>query len=109
MPDLISVRYSFVGYHNWPDAPDHRRYLRDRHRHKFEVEARIEITHDDREIEFHDFLDYCKANTPGGDMNNRSCEMIAKDLIRNIQERYHGRKVSVSVFEDGEVGAICTQ
>ncbi len=108
MGTMISVRFSFVGFHRWPAAPSSHEYLASRHRHRFEVEARVEVFEDDREIEFHDFLDFCRSGLAEGDWGSASCEMMAAGLARTIVAEYPGRDVSVAVFEDGEVGAICT-
>jgi hypothetical protein len=99
------VRLQVPGFHCWQGATGDRAYLAGRHRHLFHIEAKISIFHNDRELEFHDFLDFCRANFPGGEMGGQSCEMMAEKLIQAIQARYPGRSVTVSVFEDGEVGA----
>lgn len=101
----IIVRFAVEGFHNWPDAAGDRSYLAARHRHMFHVEVQIAVTHNDREIEFHDFLDFCKANCAKGELGAYSCEDIAEDLINKITLWRSGRKVIVKVFEDGEVGA----
>lgn len=99
------VRFSVPGFHCWEGATGDRAYLADRHRHLFHVEAKIQVWHSDRELEYHDFLDFCRAHFPGGEMGGQSCEMMAENLIETIQARYPGRSMTVSVFEDGEVGA----
>jgi hypothetical protein len=101
----IVVRFTVEGFHQWSGAPAHRAYLGTPHRHLFHVEAAIEVTADDREIEFHDFLDFCRQAFTGGNMGGQSCEMMARGLVKQITHRYEGRCVTVSVFEDGEVGA----
>ena len=42
-----------VGYHKWADAPEEVRYLSNHHRHLFTVRAEFDVTHDDRDVEFH--------------------------------------------------------
>ena len=37
-------------------------------------------------------------------LDYKSCEMIAEELIQTINSRYPGRYISVSVSEDGENG-----
>lgn len=103
------ARFQVPGFHCWANASGDRAYLADRHRHLFHVEARIELFGDDRELEFHDFLDFCRASFPGGEMGGQSCEQMAKELIEKIGDRYPGRWIQVSVFEDGEVGAEVSQ
>lgn len=58
---MAVVRFQIEGFHRWPKATPQRGYLAGRHRHMFHVEAQIELFRDDREIEFHDFLDFCKS------------------------------------------------
>ncbi len=107
----IFVRTSFAGMHNWPDAPDHRSYLRHPHRHLFEVEATAEID-EDRGIEFHDLLAKVRKvidmhiGEPMEDdpsirfLGPLSCERIGRRILRKVPEL---SKISVS--EDGELGA----
>ncbi len=102
------VRFTSPGFHHWPGATGQRAYLSQPHRHLFHVEARIEVYHDDREIEFHDFLEFCRLNFPSGNLGARSCETLARNLAGAISTTYQDRTVSVSVFEDGEVGAVVT-
>lgn len=104
----VIVRFTREGFHRWADAPEHRIYLRETHRHLFYVEASLEVFADDREVEFHDFLDFCQLHFPSGDFGNQSCEMLARGLVEKITRQYPNRRVSVGVFEDGEVGARVT-
>ncbi|NDB86216.1 MAG: hypothetical protein EB127_26495, partial [Alphaproteobacteria bacterium] len=94
---FIKVRTEFEGYHRYPIASqiDSRiAFLENEHRHMFKVEVKISVSHLDRELEF--FLvkwalqDFIK----GGDMNHKSCEMIAMDLLNgflrpSFGERYY--------------------
>lgn len=102
----IEVHFQVEGWHNWEGAPTHRAYLATTHRHLFYVTASVEVRQDDREIEFHDFLDFCKENFKGGQLGGQSCEMMARGLLEKITARFEGRAVIVKVFEDGEVGAV---
>lgn len=104
----IEVRYRVEGWHHWPNAPTSRYYLASSHRHLFHVTASVDVTGHDREIEFHDFLDFCKGVFSGGQRGAQSCEMMAKELLDKITARYGNRAASVSIFEDGEVGAVVT-
>jgi hypothetical protein len=108
MSTEVLVRFTREGFHQWADAPPHRAYLAHRHRHLFFVEVMVEVRRDDREIEFHDLLDYCRSLFPGGDLGGASCEQVARALWEAITQRYPGRRVTVGVFEDGEVGARVT-
>lgn len=108
MNTLAVIRFQVEGFHRWPDAPEPRAYLAQSHRHLFHVEVQIEVFHDDREIEFHDLLDFTRSVFPGGDMGSDSCEVMAKEIIKQLTNKYGRRAMQVSVFEDGEVGAVVT-
>lgn len=99
------VRFTQSGFHHWQNAPDERAYLAQSHRHLFHLEVKVEVKHMDREIEYHDLLDYCHTLFPGGDMGGKSCEHMAAGIVEAITRRWERRRVMVSVFEDGEVGA----
>jgi len=101
-----SVCFTREGWHCWPAAPEHRAYLRASHRHLFHVEVRITVTHHDREIEYHDLLDFCRGQFPGGDLGPQSCEALAARLRAAVMQQWPGRRCGVHVFEDGECGAI---
>ena len=104
LPAIIWVKHQAPGFHNWPDAPINRDYLAARHRHVFHVEVHISVAHDDREVEFHDLLDFVREAFPGGELGAQSCEMMARDLGKKIALRF-GRACEVSVSEDGGVGS----
>lgn len=105
MKTNIIVRFTVEGFHQWKNAPFNRDYLRNKHRHLFYIEVKVSVLHDDREIEFHDLLDFCKVTFGEGDFGGHSCETLAKALINDLIAKYPGREIAVSVFEDGEVGA----
>lgn len=103
----IFVNFRMEGFHRWPAAPEHRSYLRHEHRHLFHVQVRLEVDHDDREIEFHDLLDSSRsifAELLRSLTESRSCETLARALASRISSM-HCRPVMVSVSEDGECGA----
>lgn len=109
----IFVTHRFVGYHRWADAPDRRSYLTERHRHLFHVRVDVDVTHDDREVEFHDLLDVVtdaceglgqKARGVGRDLGSMSCETIALYVVEKVLARWPGRTLACEVSEDGEAG-----
>lgn len=102
------VRFQVPGFHCWQGATGDRAYLAARHRHLFHVEAKLEVFHQDREVEFHDLLDFCRASFPGGELGGVSCEQMAINLLGAIAQKYPNRWAQVGVFEDGEVGAEVT-
>ena len=100
----IFVRFKVEGIHCWANAPEHRSYLATLHRHLFYIEVRCNVSHDDREIEFHDLLDTAKSLFTGGNMGNKSCEQMARNLATELVQRYQ-RSFTVEVSEDNECGA----
>jgi hypothetical protein len=107
MPDnkpKIIVRFISEGFHYWPNADGKRAYLAARHRHLFHVQVETEVTHDDREIEFHDLLDDARSLFPTGELGTQSCESLARSLGEQLAKKYR-RPFQVAVFEDNEVGS----
>lgn len=103
----IWVTFQMEGIHNYPDAPDEVAFLRHPHRHMFHFKVEIEVFHDDRDLEFivlkRDIL--LQYNCDLLQLDNKSCEMIAKDLYAFLSTEYPGRAITIEVSEDGENGA----
>ena len=101
------------GLHNWPNCDlKEVNYLSLLHRHNFVIKAYVDVSHDDRDVEFiklkHDIIEYLgdkyyDRNKRIHDFKNRSCEMIARELI----EAFNLTKCEVS--EDDECGSIVTK
>jgi hypothetical protein len=76
------------------------------HRHTFHFKVQIQVTHNDRDIEFIQFKRWLE-NLYKEDilaLDYKSCEMIADDLYLHINNKYPGRFVVIDVAEDGENG-----
>ncbi len=103
MKTSIWVSHLFEGFHRWDKAPEDVAFLRNTHRHLFDVKVGMSVGHDDREIEFfqlqREVATYCKTHFER-DMGELSCEMIAKQLLTEFDASF------VEVSEDGENGAI---
>ena len=82
---FATVRFEVIGFHEWGQPGPGREYLGQKHRHKFFVTASVQVFHDDREIEFHDFQDFCRkaftVGVEGGDFGGLSCEVLARNLL----------------------------
>lgn len=107
MPSVEVTVWSTVvleGWHRWPTAPDHRSYLRDRHRHLFNITAHVAVSHDDRDVEFHDLRDLITVwwETERG---AQSCEAIAQELHDHLTDNAKLTVTEVTVSEDGYDGA----
>lgn len=109
----ITVSTSFEGFHKYTGAPEEVSYLRDLHRHVFGVKVKMEVFHDDREVEFimvkHRLDDFVKQ-LPLAEKareSTMSCEMAAHAIIEFLTSCYgKNRTISVSVDEDGENGCF---
>ena len=126
----IWVTFKKEGIHKYPAALtdpklatgdwDDVSFLGHPHRHIFHFRVRIEVRHNDRDIEFIQFKRwlerlYSGGNTEGTEgeassnsevlvLDYKSCEMIADDLYNQISAKYPGRFVEIEVAEDGENG-----
>jgi hypothetical protein len=117
---MIWVRFELEGIHKYPAAATDPllatgdeydvSFLAQPHRHIFHFQVGIQVTHNDRDIEFIQFKRWL-LNLYKGDilqLDFKSCEMIADDLYVPIANRYPGRTVTISVSEDNENGALIT-
>lgn len=104
----IWVSFDSEGWHNWPEAPKGREYLRHPHRHLFSVVVVVAVGHDNRDIEFHDLKDRAQALFEGdGKLKGaQSCEMMARKLGNQLRQLDQMPVVRVEVSEDGEFGAV---
>ena len=110
MKTYIIVKFQFEGFHFWKDAPMEVDFLKKPHRHIFYCEVKLPVTHDDRQLEFFmvkKALQIAVKDIYNFDLGGKSCEMICEDIITAVQSKYGLNKdITVSVFEDGENGAM---
>ena len=73
----------------------------------FHFRVAIEVFHDDRDIEFIQFKRWLESLYNSGvlELDHRSCEMIAEELATQINNKYPGREIEITVAEDNENGA----
>jgi len=106
MKKTIIIKTRFEAIHCWPECPyDDVAFLRNPHRHEFWIEVEIEVSHNDRDIEFIKAkreLDSWLTSVFGKDIGSISCEELA-ETIMNSGLFWHVQ--SVTVLEDGENGA----
>ena len=114
----IWVTFRKEGVHLYPAALDDPKlatggwddvsFLGVPNRHIFHFKVEIEVFHDDRDIEFIQFKRWMERLYDVEEvlsLNHKSCEMIAEDLAEQINNRYPGRDMTITVSEDGENGA----
>ena len=118
MPKMIWVKFQKEGIHKYPAALEDPAlatgdeydvsFLGYPHRHTFHFKVAIEVFHDDRDIEFIQFKRWLENLYSTGtlQLDYKSCEMIAENLINYIENKYPNRAVRVEVYEDDENGAI---
>ena len=109
----IWVTFQKEGIHCYPAALTHPdledvKFLGYPHRHIFHFKVQVPVTHSDRDIEFIQLKRWCEGLYEGGtlELNHKSCEMMAEELIAAINAKYPWLKwIEVDVSEDGENGA----
>jgi hypothetical protein len=109
----IWVTFQKEGIHKYPAAAEDPKltevsFLAHPHRHMFHFRVELEVFHDDRDVEFILLKRELEGlyNTGTLQLNNMSCEMIARELLTYVHEYYPGRNCTVSISEDNENG--CT-
>lgn len=104
---MIGVTVKMEGYHRWPNAPEEVAFLRNEHRHVFEITVHIDIE-TARQAEFFMVQRQLKLFVEHNCLIHRgstlSCEEIAEYILTNFSISYDVRLVKVS--EDGENYAI---
>lgn len=108
----IWVRFQKEGIHKYPAALEDERlkdvsFLGHPHRHMFHFEVKVSVVHNDRDIEFILFKRELEKlySSETLQLNYKSCEMIAEDILNYLVEKYPGRSYVVTVSEDNENGA----
>lgn len=109
----IWLNFQKSGFHKYPAAATEKSledvsYLGSRHRHLFKFKVKIEVFHNDRELEFHQVLNFCESlyQDKHLEIDYKSVEMISDDLYDKLSEKYPNRSMVIEVSEDGECG--CT-
>lgn len=117
----IIVKTSFKATHNWPEASQFAGsqvdFLENEHRHTFHVTCHLEVSHEDRDVEFFVLqgivnkgiqeLYPTEPNQLVARLGRRSCETIGKELIDYVRKTLsHKGSIKMEVWEDNEVGAI---
>lgn len=109
----IEVSFQKEGIHRYPAAlTDAKlvdvRFLGHPHRHMFHFYVKLEVFHNDRDVEFILFKRELEGLFTDKTMqiDFKSCEMLAEELLLYIAATYPNRDITVSVYEDDENGAI---
>lgn len=108
----IEVQIVKEGIHCYPAAAtdpklEDVKYLANDHMHYFYITVKLEVFHNDRDVEFQQFRRYIGSLYTQGvlQMDHKSCEMLAVDLIDILKVCLPNRDIVVRVFEDNINGA----
>jgi hypothetical protein len=100
----VYIKTQFEGFHRWPEAPAEVKFLRDLHRHIFQVKLAVPVTHSERDVEFILFKrkvdEFISKTLNELNTDAWSCEKWCEILMEEFKAS------SVDVSEDGENGAI---
>lgn len=101
------IKFNFEGVHKYPEAPIEVAFLRNEHRHIFYVDVYVEQFHDNRDVEYIALKRKLqKMYNHSVICDNKSCEMLAKEVKQEVELLLPDRKVKVAVFEDMENGSL---
>lgn len=101
------------GIHRYPEAATNPSlkdvsFLQYPHRHIFHFKVYLQVNHDNRDVEFIIFKRWLENLYTAGtlQLDHKSCEMIAEDIIYFTMKEYPDRDIKVEVSEDGENGCL---
>lgn len=102
----VTLQREFI--HQYEDAPCQVDFLRYPHRHILHIKVKIEVYHNDRELEFilvkRQIDNYLNLQFSSIGLNS-SCEDVADMIFSFVQERYGAdRDVEITISEDNENG-----
>lgn len=107
----VWITFQKEGVHRYPAAATDPRlaavsFLANEHRHMFHFRVELQVFHDDRDIEFILLKRELEGLYTQGtlQLNNMSCEMIAKELLVYIKQYHPHRDCTIEVSEDNENG-----
>ena len=109
MRTKIFIKTSFEACHRWKDAPPAVSFLRNYHRHVFHVKVELQVSHNDRQLEFfmvRRSVDRFLKKIYAGRSFDASCERIATTIFEWLWFTAEVPVLSVEVNEDNENGAV---
>ena len=113
---FVCVNFRVEGYHYYKEAGEKEEledvsFLQYKHRHMFHFTVKVEVTENNREIEFIQLLHKCQSFFNDNTISNsgKSCEMFCDELYEKLVEVYgKDRKYFIACYEDGENGCEAT-
>lgn len=113
---FIFITFQKEGIHRYPAAAESPElatgdwldvsFLASPHRHMFHFRIEMEVFHDNRDVEFIQFKRIVENWYSQGTLklDYKSCEMMARELHKNLFSSWPDRDYVVEVSEDGENG-----
>lgn len=115
---FVYTQFVKEGYHLFPEAASDPRYktgdkmdvshLGARHFHYFYFKVWVGVNHSNRDIEFIQLRRWLESLYAGEalEIDHRSCEMLADELLEVIKDKYPGVPIRIDVSEDNINGAL---
>lgn len=114
---FVYTQFQKEGYHYFPGADKDPKYAtKDRydvshlgykHFHYFNFKVWVEVSHDNRDIEFIQLRRWIEDqyDSQALEMHHKSCEMLCNDLYERLHEKYPNAEIRIDISEEGINGA----
>lgn len=114
---FVYCTFQKEGYHCFPEAATDPQYktndiydvshLGTRHMHYFNFKVWVEVTHENRQIEFIQLRRWIETLYSSGslELSNQSCEMMSDALYEKLSEKYPGMEIRIDISEEGINGS----
>lgn len=122
--EIFNMKKTFVyttfqkeAYHCFPEAATNPEFatkdqydvshLSSRHMHYFNFKIWVEVTHNNRQIEFIQLRRWIENlySNKVLELDNQSCEMMSDALYAIISEKYPGMEIRIDISEEGINGS----
>jgi hypothetical protein len=114
---FVYCTFQKEAYHRFPEADKDPQYatgdeydvshLALRHMHYFNFKVWVEVTHENRQIEFIQLRRWIENLYNKGvlELDHQSCEMMSDALHKKLAERYPGMEIRIDISEEGINGS----
>lgn len=114
---FVYCTFQKEAYHYFPGADTNPIYatgdeydvshLGSRHMHYFNFKVWVEVTHENREIEFIQMRRWIERLYSDGmlELDHQSCEMLSDALCIKLMEKYPGKEIRIDISEEGINGS----
>ena len=114
---FVYCTFQKAAYHYFPGADKDPQYatgdeydvshLSLKHHHYFNFKVWVQVTHDNRQIEFIQLRRWIENLYSKGtlELDHQSCEMLSDALYEKLTEKYPGMEIRIDVSEEGINGS----